>query len=56
MKQTIEFPTGNRYRPEAVTVDGVEYSAALFAQEYPILHERKWQGFVFWAKVFILQL
>lgn len=26
MKHTIKFPTGSQYRPEAVTVDGVEYS------------------------------
>lgn len=34
MKHTIKFPTGSQYRPEAVTVDGVEYSAARFAKQH----------------------
>jgi hypothetical protein len=34
MKHAIEFPAGKQYRPEAITVDGVEYSATLFAQKH----------------------
>lgn len=34
MKYTIQFPNGDQYRPEAITVDGVEYSATRFVQKH----------------------
>ena len=34
MTSIIQFPDGNRYRPETLIINGMRYSAALFAQKH----------------------
>lgn len=34
MKYNIEFPNGNRYRPETLVINGTRYSATLFAKQH----------------------